>query len=165
MRRTLRLRTGLISCVFAAVFVVGPTRAQARPDGSQSAASQSQWQQVTTASWYGRAFAGKRTASGERYDPSQLTAAHRSLKLGSRVKVTEVRSGRSVTVRITDRGPFRRGRGIDLSLAAAKHLGIVHKGVAKVRIELQPAELEPAPQSIMTLASSATGWLSQSFLR
>jgi rare lipoprotein A len=93
-----------------------------------------------------------------------LTAAHRSLKLGTQVKVTDLRSGRSVTVRITDRGPFRRGRGIDLSLAAAKHLGILHKGVAKVRLELPPAQPELAPQP-MTLASSATPWFSQAFVR
>lgn len=164
MRRTLQLRTGLISCFFGAVIVLGPRGVGATPRAEWSSRDQSRWQQVTFASWYGREFAGKRTANGERYDPSKFTAAHRSLKLGTRVKVTDLRSGRSVTVRITDRGPFRRGRGIDLSLAAAKRLGIVRKGVAKVRLELPPVEPEVAPQSIM-LASSATPWFTQAFVR
>jgi len=164
MRRTLRLRTGLVISLFGAVFVTGPTGVQASPEVVPSATRESTWQQVTVASWYGRAFAGKRTANGERYDPSELTAAHRSLKLGTHVRVTEMRSGRSVTVRITDRGPYRRGRGIDLSMAAAKHLGILHKGLAKVRLELQPAQPATMPESA-SLARSTTEWLSQAFLR
>jgi len=79
--------------------------------------------QIGTASWYGRAFAGKRTASGERFDPNALTAAHRTLPLGSTAKVTDTASGHSVQVRINDRGPFRRGRIIDLSRRAAALLG------------------------------------------
>jgi rare lipoprotein A len=77
-----------------------------------------------------------RTASGERADPEGLTAAHRSLPFGTRVRVTEPRSGRSVVVRINDRGPFVRGRIIDLSLGAARALGITSQGVALVQIEV-----------------------------
>ena len=77
---------------------------------------------------------GKRTANGERFNPMALTAAHRSLPFGTRVEVTNVKSGKSVVVRINDRGPFIKGRVIDLSLGAAKVVGLNRSGVAKVRI-------------------------------
>ena len=92
--------------------------------------------QIGVASWYGRAFAGKRTASGERFDPNALTAAHRTLPLGSTAKVTDIASGHSVQVRINDRGPFRRGRIIDLSRQAAIRLDMTHDGVTAVRVQL-----------------------------
>ena len=88
-----------------------------------------------TASWYGREFAGRRTASGERFDPAGYTAAHRTLPFGSRVRVTSA-SGRSVVVRINDRGPFHGGRVIDLSEAAAAELGIVRAGSGHVELAL-----------------------------
>jgi rare lipoprotein A len=87
------------------------------------------------ASWYGREFAGRRTASGERFDPAQYTAAHRTLPFGSRVRVTGA-SGKSVVVRINDRGPFHGGRVIDLSQAAAAELGIVRAGSGRVELAL-----------------------------
>jgi rare lipoprotein A len=86
------------------------------------------------ASWYGREFAGHRTASGERFDPAQYTAAHRTLPFGSRVRVT--RNGHSVVVRINDRGPFHGGRVIDLSQAAAEELGIRSAGSGQVELAL-----------------------------
>ena len=88
------------------------------------------------ASWYGEEFARRPTASGERYDPSKLTGAHRTLPLGSRVRVTNLLNGRSVMVTINDRGPYMPRREIDLSYGAARVLGIVRRGVARVRIEL-----------------------------
>ena len=88
------------------------------------------------ASWYGAAHAGKRTASGERFDPAALTAAHRTLPFGSKVRVTHEGSGRSVVVTINDRGPFSHGRIIDVSEGAAKELGLVRAGSGKVRLEL-----------------------------
>lgn len=88
------------------------------------------------ASYYGKAFAGKRTASGEAFDPSDLTAAHRTLPFGSRVRVTDLSSGRSVVVRINDRGPFTRGRLIDVSQAAAHELNLIRRGHGMVRISL-----------------------------
>lgn len=88
------------------------------------------------ASYYGRRFAGRPTASGERFDPSQLTAAHRTLPFGSKVQVTEVRSGKSVVVRINDRGPFGHGRLIDVSEAAARQLGLIAPGIGAVRLTL-----------------------------
>ena len=79
---------------------------------------------------------GSRTASGERFDPRELTAAHRTLPFGTRLRVTSVATGRSVTVRINDRGPFVPGRVIDVSYSAADRLGIVGRGVAKVKIDV-----------------------------
>lgn len=89
-----------------------------------------------TASYYGRRFAGRPTASGERFDPAQLTAAHRTLPFGSMVRVTNPGNGRSVVVRINDRGPFHGGRVIDLSRAAAEEIGIVQRGHGTVELEL-----------------------------
>jgi rare lipoprotein A len=88
------------------------------------------------ASWYGRKFHGKRTASGERFDMYALTAAHRTFPFGSIVQVTDLENGRSVRVRINDRGPFKSGRIIDLSYAAARELRIVKRGVVRVKITL-----------------------------
>lgn len=85
------------------------------------------------ASWY--ALTSK-TASGERMNPSNLTAAHRSLRFGTKVKVTNARNGKAVVVRINDRGPFIKGRVLDLSKAAAKNLGMVSSGTAKVCYEV-----------------------------
>jgi rare lipoprotein A len=77
---------------------------------------------------------GRRTAAGGRYNPGAMTAAHRSLPFGTKVRVTDKRNGRSVTVTINDRGPFKRGRVIDLSRAAARSLGMSHRGVTRVRV-------------------------------
>jgi rare lipoprotein A len=86
------------------------------------------------ASWYGAQFAGKPTASGEPFDPTALTAAHRTLPFGACVRVTSVASGKSVQVRINDRGPFVAGRMIDLSEAAAAQVGLTTEGVGPVRL-------------------------------
>lgn len=88
------------------------------------------------ASYYGVRFAGRSTASGEPFDPSELTAAHRTLPFGSRVRVTSKRTGKSVIVRINDRGPFHAGRVIDLSRAAADRIGIVRQGKGSVSLAL-----------------------------
>ena len=88
------------------------------------------------ASYYAAKFNGRRTANGERYRPGRLTAAHRTLRFGTRVRVTNLRNGRSVVVRINDRGPFVRGRIIDLSRAAAQRIGMIRSGVARVRLEV-----------------------------
>ena len=89
------------------------------------------------ASWYGAELAGHRTASGERFNPSELTAAHRTLPLGTRVRVTY--QGESVVVRINDRGPFARGRVIDLSKAAAEQIGLRRAGSGKVTLAVLDA--------------------------
>lgn len=92
---------------------------------------------VGMASYYGKndGYNGARTASGERYDRDSLTAAHRSLPFGTQVRVTNLRNGRSVIVRINNRGPFIRGRIIDVSYAAARELGFVDRGVTQVRVD------------------------------
>ncbi len=88
------------------------------------------------ASYYGARFAGRPTASGETFNPREMTAAHKTLPFGSRVRVTNPRNGNSVIVRINDRGPFVRGRVIDLSRAAAEELGMIRSGHASVELEL-----------------------------
>lgn len=88
------------------------------------------------ASWYGRDFHGRKTASGERFDMYQLTAAHRSLPFGTTVLVSCPSTGRSVKVRINDRGPYAHGRIIDLSYQAARELGLVQKGAAPVELTI-----------------------------
>lgn len=87
------------------------------------------------ASYYGERFRGRRTASGARFDPDGLTAAHRTLPFGTRLRVTNVRNGRSVVVRVNDRGPFHGARILDLSKAAARRVGMIQSGTARVRVE------------------------------
>jgi len=88
------------------------------------------------ASYYGNELAGNRTSSGERFDPHAFTAAHRSLPLGTKLRVTNLSNGRSVFVRVNDRGPFTRGRILDVSLAAAREIAMVGPGHARVRLEV-----------------------------
>lgn len=96
------------------------------------------------ASWYGRRFHGRRTASGEHYDMAAMTAAHKTLPFGSRVRVTNLDNGRSVVVVINDRGPFVKRRVIDVSRAAAKELGFLQDGVTRVRIDVLEAATDIA---------------------
>ncbi|MEO0455051.1 MAG: septal ring lytic transglycosylase RlpA family protein [Cyanobacteria bacterium P01_A01_bin.114] len=91
---------------------------------------------IGLASWYGPGFHGRRSASGERFNQNALTAAHRTLPFGTRVRVTNVNNGRQVVVRINDRGPYSGGRVIDLSAGAAQQIGLVNAGVGQVRIEV-----------------------------
>lgn len=122
-----RRRSGLLLCMLtflSACSSVGPAGAE-KPVFSQ----------IGFASWYGRDHQGHRTANGERFDMHALTAAHRTLPFDTVVRVTRVDTGRAVTVRINDRGPFGRGRVIDLSAAAARTLEISTDGEAEVRIE------------------------------
>lgn len=89
---------------------------------------------VGTASWYGPGFHGRRTSSGERFDQQGLSAAHRTLPFGSTIRVTNIDNGKSVVVRINDRGPFIRGRIIDLSRGAAQRIGMMGAGTARVEL-------------------------------
>jgi rare lipoprotein A len=88
------------------------------------------------ASWYGPGFDGKKTASGERFNSNHLTAAHRTLPFGSIVRVTNLQNGRTVDVRINDRGPFTKGRIIDLSKAAAREIGLIERGIGTVELRV-----------------------------
>ncbi len=92
--------------------------------------------QVGDASWYGREFHGRPTASTERFNMRRMTAAHQTLPFGTRVRVTDLETRRSVVVIINDRGPFKKRRIIDLSWGAARRLGMVEKGVAKVGLQI-----------------------------
>lgn len=89
-----------------------------------------------TASYYADRFDGRRTASGERFDKDALTAAHRTLSFGTKVMVTNKANGRSVEVTINDRGPYGHGRTIDLSKGAAREIGMLGRGVARVQIQI-----------------------------
>jgi rare lipoprotein A len=114
--------------VFAPIETIAPTEAEAAPALEHLADG--------VASYYGHELAGNRTASGERFNPKALTAAHRTLPLGTKLKVTNKSNGKSVIVRVNDRGPFVKKRLIDLSLGAAQQVGMVAAGHAAVRLEL-----------------------------
>lgn len=122
-RNPLRLFSGA-ACVALFAFVA-PSQAQPVPKSDNKV-------QNGMASWYGPGFHGKRTASGERFDTNEMTAAHRTLPFGTKVRVVNKRNGKSVVVRINDRGPYAHGRVIDLSKASAQALGI--SGVGAVEI-------------------------------
>jgi rare lipoprotein A len=124
-------RSAVTGAALAALLVAAPTGqspafADTLPD----------WIQQGRVSWYGPGFHGRTTANGEIFDTHQLTMAHRSLPFGSEVLVTNLENGRSVVLRVNDRGPYVRGRIADLSRAAADELGFADDGVVKARIEL-----------------------------
>ncbi len=96
------------------------------------------FKQVGEASWYGPGFHGEKTANGEIFNQNRLSAAHRTLPLGTKAKVTNTENGKSVDVKINDRGPYVGGRVIDLSRAAAKKLGMEKEGVTIIKIEANP---------------------------
>lgn len=116
-----------------------PSASTAAPSTGSSTPSRA-FTQEGRASWYGQTHHGRTTANGEAFDMESLSAAHRTLAFGTMVKVTNKANGRSVTVRINDRGPYVDGRIIDLSARAARDLGIVKNGVATVRIEQVSAD-------------------------
>ncbi len=110
--------------------------------------------QIGTASWYGEDFDGKPTASGEDYDMYDLTAAHPTLPLGSYVRVTNLRNGRAVVVKVNDRGPLVEGRIIDLSFGAARALQFEHKGVQRVRLDIVRRGNRPHRPVYQTIAEN-----------
>ena len=112
--------------------VVSEPTAAAEPEPGPS------YEEVGRASWYGPWHQGRKTASGERFDMNKLTAAHPSLPLGTEARVTNLETGRSVDVTVNDRGPYVKGRSIDLSAKAAQAIGMKKQGVATVRIEVLP---------------------------
>ena len=136
-----QFRLPLFLCLVLALAILAlsarMTRAPASAPGDTHAAPTAPAHHVQTglASWYGRAWQGKRTASGERFDIRKLTAAHRHLPLNTRVRVTNLTNGRSVEVKINDRGPYAPQRVIDLSAEAAKQLDMTKKGLVPVKIE------------------------------
>ncbi len=118
-----------------------PPVAAERRDETAPAETRAPFRQIGIASWYGGRHQGRLTASGEIFDENKLTAAHRTLPLVTRARVTNLEKGRSVEVRINDRGPYIRGRVIDLSARAAEELGMVEEGLARVRVEALPKQI------------------------
>ena len=153
MKRTLHQ---LWSPVFLAALV---SACATTPEAPAPGAPGPGWSEDGIASWYGGddGFEGKPTASGEIYDSAQLTAAHRELPLGTVVEVTNRDNGKRVRVRINDRGPFLKGRILDVSQEAARRLDLIGPGVAPVRIEV--VELAPLPAT--PTASATAGWAVQ----
>jgi len=114
-----------------------------------SAAQDHFYRETGIAAWYGKELHGKKTASGEVFDMNALSAAHRILPLGSLVRVTNLDNFKSIKLRITDRGPFNKGRVLDLSYGAAKELGFVAQGTARVRIETLEAVRDGIPYTVL----------------
>jgi len=119
--------------------LAGAARSNSPKAGSAHSIAQSSSAMVGLATYYSAKFAGRRTANGERYNPTAYTAAHRTLPFGTRVRITNLRNGRSVVVRINDRGPVSRKRIVDVSYAAAVAIGLHKMGICKVRIDPEPA--------------------------
>jgi rare lipoprotein A len=117
-----------------AALAAGCSTQPARPLSAVPQASPTGSGHLTLASWYGPGFNGQRTSSGEIFRENRLTAASRTLPMGSETRVTNLSNGKSVVVRINDRGPYVHGRGIDLSEGAARDIGLTRKGVARVRL-------------------------------
>jgi rare lipoprotein A len=124
--------------LLAALLAGGCASAAAKGSKTSTASSSKSVSRSSTetgvASYYAHKYHGRKTASGERFDMNALTAAHKTLPFGTKVKVTNLDNGKTVTVRITDRGPFVKGRIIDLSLAAAKKIDMVKAGIAPVEV-------------------------------
>ena len=116
----------------------------------------SSFRQVGEASWYGPDFHGRITANGERYNMLGLTAAHKTLPFNTLVKVTNLDTGKSAVIRINDRGPFAKGRILDLSYASARALGANHPGVIRVRIEVTGKATPPPKAAVKPAAKPAS---------
>lgn len=148
IRATAAAATALALCAFADASTPSSTLAMSLADELSATAdaedavfaSEAELQLIGTgrASYYADKFDGRRTASGEVFDQDGMTAAHRTLPMGSLVKVTCEKTGRSVTVRVNDRGPFTGSRVIDVSKAAARELGMINAGLTDVTLELLP---------------------------
>jgi rare lipoprotein A len=128
-----RLASLIVAVAFAAALLAVPAPVTRAPSQADEAPV---WTQNGKVSWYGPGFHGRRTANGEIFDTNEMTMAHRSLAFGSKVRVTNLDNGRSIVVRVNDRGPYVGGRIADLSRAAASRLGFVEDGVVRARIEL-----------------------------
>ena len=142
----------VLPCIMATLVMVATVGAAPATKGPKSTKADTPKRQkpyaVGTASWYGKPFHGRATASGEPYDMFQFTAAHRYLPLGTWVKVTNLRNGRSVMVRINDRGPVPESRIIDLSYGAAAMLEFRNVGVERVQLDLVTPQMVAAAQNV-----------------
>jgi rare lipoprotein A len=131
--------------LIASIFILAGCSSSPPPISTQPVAEQPTFNQVGVASWYGPDHQGKSTANGEQFDTAKLTAAHRSLPFDTIARVTNLSNGESVQVRINDRGPFVRGRIIDLSSAAARALGSREDGLVRVRLEVYQSDQRQSP--------------------
>ncbi len=134
MRHRLWILLTSVPCLLLMLTLAPPIQAPLIASSSQPPKPIRVW--WGAASWYGPGFDGRTTANGETYDMTASTAAQRDLPFGSVVRLVNMRNGRSAVVRINDRGPYVEGRNIDVSYGAAQKLGIVNRGVARVRMEL-----------------------------
>jgi rare lipoprotein A len=157
MRRRLAQGVAIAFLVASLGAAQAPNNSEATPAPNRSGknkpkahnAGKAQPYQIGTASWYGEYFDGKPTASGEPYDMYDMTAAHLTLPLGSYVKVTNLRNGLAVVVRVNDRGPIIPGRIIDLSYGAAAVLGYDKQGLQRVRLDVvKPPRQKRAYQTV-----------------
>jgi rare lipoprotein A len=130
MRWTIALAPGyrLVAALLLAGGVIGCASTRPGIGGRETA--------LGLASYYAGEHDGRRTASGEVFDMRAMTAAHRTLPFGTRLRVTNLENGRQAIVRVNDRGPFRKGRIIDVSYAAARELGLIGRGIARVRVDV-----------------------------
>lgn len=147
--RTPRLRLAVLagSCLLVLLAVVAGCAGLSRGPGEEAP----RVIERGTASWYGPKFHGRLTANGERYDMDGMTAAHKTLPFGTLLEVRNLDNGRVCRVRVNDRGPFVRGRIVDLSRAAARELGMIGPGTARVELAVLPTPAAPAP--LVTAAS------------
>jgi rare lipoprotein A len=134
MRRQLIVLAGLLPCLLLFMALTPSLEAPLVAKPTQTVRPLKVW--FGDASWYGPTFEGRATASGELYDMTASTAAHMSLPFGSMVRLINTRTGRSAVVRINDRGPYVKGRELDVSYQVAERLGIINRGVARLRMEL-----------------------------
>ncbi|WP_296527502.1 septal ring lytic transglycosylase RlpA family protein [Rhodoferax sp.] len=144
--REISISSKFVTCgLFSLLILTGPTaHAQSVPEAMADVATVTEAAAATTASsdtWEGKVsylaskFTGRKTANGERFNPNAMTMAHKTLPFGTMVRVTNLRNGKSVRVRVNDRGPFTAGRVADLSLAAARQIDMLRAGVAHARLE------------------------------
>ena len=163
VRELMSLKKGLIAMALAVAFCPGLLEARSSRGSTplRTRTAQSRTVQYGLASWYGPGCRWHRTASGTPYDDQALTAAHRTLPLGTTVKVTNLNNGRSVVVKVNDRGPWVRTRLIDVSRAAAVRLGFTHRGLARVKLTViqkpAAAQNQTGASGASTDAGSTTG--------
>ena len=138
----------VLTSILATGVIVATMGAAPVQNGSKAADTPSKPYQIGRASWYGKPFHGRTTANGETYNMFQFTAAHRQLPLGTWVKVTNLRNGKWLMVRVNDRGPMPESRIIDLSYAAAQLLGFRERGTERVRLDIVNPETTATAHSL-----------------
>lgn len=143
IRRSRRYALVASATILAVLGITGSPAGKAEQSAAKKLTPQHHWYQVGRASWYGRFFQGHPTANGEDFDMNELTCAHRSLPMGSLVRVTNLTNNRTVVVRVNDRGPLVRSRVVDLSYAAARFLGFAGNGVGTAPVKLELLKDDP----------------------